>query len=248
METPIKQFMKAAHAIRLTDEAKSRMRQRLTAHMRAHPLPVLSPYQRFIGAVSPFMHLPRVPVFALALMLVLVTAFGSATTFAAEGSLPGDPLYLLKVNVIEPVRGLLAVSTEAKTAWRVSVAEARLNEVEALASTQRLTIDEGKRSRERFDSSLQAVQSNIEKLSHENPEKASAINASFTASLNAHKENLDTIAIAASSTNTIEVRAFADHLRRQVDTTLGATTTTPDTSRSNRNNVKTRENRTEEKR
>lgn len=213
MKTPIEQFIDETNAIRLSGEEKARIHSRLVAHMRANPIPakpVATPYQSFFGVLSPFAFLLRMPVAALA--LILLVTVGGATTFAAQGALPGNPLYPLKVRVIEPVKGLMAVSAEEKAAWQVSLVEARVSEVEQLALKAKLTPEEGLKSQERFDRSLQTARETIQRLSEDNPNEAKKIEDSFTVSLDVHEDTLDRFGDSASS-NAREARAFADHMR-----------------------------------
>src|SRR3989344_3616455 len=49
--------------------------------------------------------------------LVIALMLGGGVSFAAEGSLPGDALYPVKVSVNEEVRGAITVGAEAKAEW-----------------------------------------------------------------------------------------------------------------------------------
>jgi hypothetical protein len=70
---------------------------------------------------------------ALAALVLLVSTGG--VSIAAERALPGDFLYSLKVNMNEGVRGLVAVTPEAKAKFALEVTDRRLKEA-ALLSTQ----------------------------------------------------------------------------------------------------------------
>lgn len=74
---------------------------------------------------------------ALALFLIV----GSGVTYAAEGTLPGDTLYPLKVNFTEEVRSAFTFSKESEASWKTRRAERRLEEAEKLAAEGRLTAD-----------------------------------------------------------------------------------------------------------
>lgn len=212
MKNPIDQFIKSAREVRLTDEAKGRTRSNLLAHMRVNPVRVISPY------VSVFSSMFSRPVLALGVFL-LVT-LGGATTFAASGALPGEPLYPIKVNVIEPIKGFaVAVSPEEKAKWQVSLAEERVREVEQLATKERMTTEEGMRSRERFDDSIKEARETIKKLSKDNPDAAAELEASFTTSIISHENNLRALGSAASSTNAQEADEFAEYIRTSAFTT-----------------------------
>lgn len=220
-------FIKSIREVRLSDGAAKRMRERLITHMRGHPVsvrPIQSPYQRFLGALSPMASF-RVPSMAIAVILLIT--LGGATTFAATRALPGDPFYPLKVKVIEPAKGLLAVSPEEKARWQVSLIETRIQEVEQLALKERLTQDEGEKSRERFDRHAQAVEASIKILSQNNPRVASEIETSLTKSLTKHEDELKKFAAEASSTSRTEAHSFADHIKTETSDIQDVASTTP---------------------
>lgn len=203
------QFTKSLAQVTLTPEARARMRGRLEAHLKEHPAAIHSPYARFFATASPFTAWLRTPVVAgLALMVIA----GGATTLAAQGSLPGDTLYPVKVGVLEPARGLFALTPESQVAWNVARTETRLVEVEKLAEKGTLTPEEDATSKGGFDSSVQAARSSIEALAHKNPEAAAQADASFAVSLGSHKKKLLMLGSRASTTEDATVRAFAEHI------------------------------------
>lgn len=213
---PIKHITDSAQDIRLSGEASSRIRARLLTHMRENPVqPMLvhSPYQRLFIR-SPFMALLRKPV-AVLMVLVLVS-LGGASTYAAAGALPGEPLYAVKVKVLEPVKGFLAITSEAKAELNASLAVTRVKEVEALAAKEQLTPEQGIQSQNGFDHSLGKARATIEKLSQDNPKAAAKLEEALTASLDAHEVTLTAFGGVATSTNATEARTFANHIKNKV--------------------------------
>jgi hypothetical protein len=75
-----------------------------------------------------------VPAFAV--LLILVSTGG--VSIAAEHALPGDSLYSLKLNLNEQVRGLAAITPEAKAKFALEVTDRRLKEAALLSSQGRL--------------------------------------------------------------------------------------------------------------
>lgn len=210
MKNPTDQLIQNANDIRLSGEAKERIRAGLIVHMRAHP-PIQSPYQRFFSMLSPYASKLRMPVTALSFILVIT--LGSASTFAAD-ALPGDLFYPFKVSVIEPVKGLLAVTPEAQTEFRISLIETRIHEVERLAMKEELTPEENVKSQVRFDDSLQESERTIANLSLKNPEAAAKIEVSLEESLNKRADDLNQIVgVTASSSIAFEVHSFANHIQ-----------------------------------
>ncbi|MDO8575741.1 MAG: DUF5667 domain-containing protein, partial [bacterium] len=74
------------------------------------------------------------PAFAAVLVLVV----GGGTAAPAEGALPGDILYPVKVHVNEEMRATLTVSPKAKAEWAVDRAGRRLEEAATLALSGKL--------------------------------------------------------------------------------------------------------------
>lgn len=73
-----------------------------------------------------------------ALAVLVIIAVGAGTSLAAEGSLPGDLLYPVKVKINEPVREAVTVSPVRKAHWEEEKINRRLEEAEALAGQKRL--------------------------------------------------------------------------------------------------------------
>lgn len=87
-----------------------------------------------------FRHSRLVPAIAL----VLIVALGTGTSFAAEGAVPGDLLYPVKIKINEPVRNIVKLTPEARAHWEEEKINRRLKEAETLATREEL--DEKTRS------------------------------------------------------------------------------------------------------
>lgn len=144
-------------------------------------------------------------VFASALVLTLT---GASVSYAAEGALPGDLLYTIKVTVNEEVRGTMAISPDAKAAWEARRAERRLEEAEKLVSEgkfgaeTRATIEEG------FAAHAERLENHI---SNSETDRGAEINSEFETSLRAHERILSTLA---------EKTKNKDDKRKEVDSIL----------------------------
>lgn len=114
---------------RLSAEERLSLKREFSAYLRARPAqerPVASPYFTFL----------RSPVFAsLAVFFVL-----GGTVYAAEGSLPNDPLYALKTEVIEPfVVSMTPLAGVSEGDAHTKLVERRLEEAEKLVGRSELT-------------------------------------------------------------------------------------------------------------
>lgn len=190
-----------AEKIRLTDAERAQMRGRLLATMDAHAAPAVSPYFSLLSFVSARAFVP-----ALALLLVV----GSATAYAAEGSLPGDILYPVKVGISEPVRGALAVSDESKAAVHAEFAERRLIEAETLAAKGVLTVEAKQQLEESFERHADEVDRIVEKIEEAGVIATTDISASFASNIAAHHQVIAELGDESDNAETKrESRAFA---------------------------------------
>ncbi|OGG57052.1 hypothetical protein A3D71_02740 [Candidatus Kaiserbacteria bacterium RIFCSPHIGHO2_02_FULL_55_20] len=123
---------KAGEEISLTNAERVQMRRTLHSYMEMKPLRT--------SASAPVMTFGWLftmrPVAAVLVLAVFVSSAG--VSYASENALPGDVLYPIKIRVNEPVKGALAVSASAKTAWAMDVAGERVKEAATLAAEGRL--------------------------------------------------------------------------------------------------------------
>src|ERR1700722_4909825 len=101
--------------VALSELEKNQMRGSLQAFINDHPARV--PFSmRFRAGITELFsssgstRTRRWGSVALASMLVLI--LGPSTSFAAETSLPGNPLYPIKINVEEPIQGAFATTPQ----------------------------------------------------------------------------------------------------------------------------------------
>lgn len=123
---------------KLTPEERAKMHSVLSEYVRMKPprTAVPSPISYGFLSVIGTQLLRPAGAFMMAAM-VLVFGFGTAT-YAAEGALPGDTLYPLKTQVLEPARVALAPTPEARAQAHMTIAETRITEAAALAQKGRL--------------------------------------------------------------------------------------------------------------
>lgn len=126
--------------MRLNHSEKSALFRRIENRINQNPIyhrPVKSPWYKAVEvfAVSNIGYIT-----AAAFVVCLV---GVNTLFAVEKSLPGDSLYSLKVDVIEPLKYTMAIGPVAKANVEVDNVVNRLKEAEALESQGRLSTSSG---------------------------------------------------------------------------------------------------------
>jgi hypothetical protein len=78
------------------------------------------------------------PAYASAFAAVLIAALGTGTAYAAQGALPGDLLYPVKININERVEVKLALGDTAKAQAEAALAGRRVSEAQELEAEGRL--------------------------------------------------------------------------------------------------------------
>ncbi len=132
----LEKIQKLKKEVRLTESSRDAGRHHLAILMSQNPLPEAPEginIRHFI-----FMRNLRFYLAATGMILILG---GTATSLAAERSLPGDSLYSLKIGLTEPLREALAFSKSSELNWQIEKMGRRLEEAEKLAVLGRLDED-----------------------------------------------------------------------------------------------------------
>ncbi len=196
-KTPLTNLQTTAYKISLTNVEREAMRARLME--RVHGAPQASPVRSQPGLFYFFS--PQMAMSFAAFMLVLVG--GSATAFAAKGSLPGDALYVVKTKISEPIKGALAFSTEDKIRFHTDLAQIRIEEAEVLASENRLDTKAAAELESGLDLALAKRNELAAKYEAEEPEESGKL-ARLDTTIVAHSDILVQLGAESSSTTTRE--------------------------------------------
>ncbi len=132
MKTP-EQQLNHLHTLRLSTEARSRMRAELSSYSDLHAVPARGSSAAPLSLPVFFAGFQSRMFAGLTAMLVLVLGVGG-TAYASSDSLPGDTLYSIKVNVAEPVQTVLIPTDSGRATWHAILAERRLEEAAQLAA------------------------------------------------------------------------------------------------------------------
>ncbi|MGH7936061.1 MAG: DUF5667 domain-containing protein [Chthoniobacterales bacterium] len=203
-----------AQGARLSQGEKQRMRVRLYEAMRSPTLAVPDIVaQKVPSPFNSFQFFVRVRVM-VPLAALLIVVMGSGTALAAQGALPGDPLYAVKINVNEAVQVALATTPQAKAQVNAQIATTRLQEAEDLAAAGTLTASTSAQLAQNFDQHAQAAQTITDSLQAQDPASAAQISAQLDSSLSAHTAILAQLGDDSNSTTTMqESRTLADNVR-----------------------------------
>lgn len=193
MEKIREQFKKIVEGVMLSRDEKADMRTALREYMQFRPVRAGVPSADAPTATIWWWQRVRVQSVGAALAVLLVFS-GAGVSFAAEGALPGDALYPVKVSVNEEVRGALAFSAEEKAEWSAQRAERRLEEAAQLAASGGLDEETENELAARFAQHTDAATTAVLDVEKERgSDDALALVAEFEARLEAHREVLTSV-------------------------------------------------------
>jgi hypothetical protein len=210
----IEDFKNEGLRVRLTMQEKATLRARLSERMMLNPAsPVLrSPYHFFV-----FNRAVLQRTFAAVVFFVFVLGSGG-TSYAAQGALPGDVLYAIKIHVNELVETKLATTQVAKAEVQAVLAERRVEEAQTLASRGMLTEVAATELQIRFDEHATAAQSLTKELAAIDPGAAAQIGTQFSSSLAANDAVLVSLGEQSQNEETKNTaRVLSERVRAQKD-------------------------------
>ena len=189
MQHETKHIFTKAKDISLSKEEKELLRARINNFVAAHPpklgasIAGASPRQWFTSweMLSVVAAHARMPI-AIALILVI----SGGTALAAQGALPGDPLYAVK-NLTETIESKVAVGAKASAEVEVKHALARLSEAETLAAQGKLDEKRTAQVKERLGADLAAMNESVVALEAKgDAEGAARVSGRFAEGLGEH--------------------------------------------------------------
>ena len=131
----------------------------------------------------------------IAIIIAILIAGGAGVSFVADGALPGDSLYPIKVNINEEVRSAFALSAETQAEIEISRADRRIAEAEELAAEGRFDQNAKASVEEQFTAHVEAFERQLVRLEErEDLEAAAEITGHFEAMLRAHERILARLA------------------------------------------------------
>ncbi|MBI5469833.1 hypothetical protein HY968_00725 [Candidatus Kaiserbacteria bacterium] len=200
MNDPFDTQFEPLKKLRLTNQERVSMRNHVHAYMREHVarIPFIIRVQDLFTnwrASRSGKHVTLQMHPALA-SLVMVFFVGIGTSYAAESSLPGDPLYAVKTQVNEKVRGALASSETAKLDWSAQLTNRRFQEAEALAAEGRLTPETRTKIENGLAVASEDFDANLAGLGAEKAGDAEDAATDLDANISAHADVLAALSVA----------------------------------------------------
>lgn len=146
----------------------------------------------------------------------LVATFLLMTTgisFAAEGAVPGEALYPVKVHVNEEIISALTIGSEAQTEWELERVERRLEEVTTLASRGELTPERSEEVRLQLDSQVARATEAVDGTDETDVVVVAKVSSQLENTLDAHETILVSFAVE-NDAQSEEVELLASVLRK----------------------------------
>ncbi len=118
---------------------------------------------------------------------IFIIFVGGSVSVVADNSMPGDPLYPIKISFNEKVKGSMIKNPEDKISYQKTLIDNRLNEIKTLAASKTLTKAKQETAQRALDTHIQALS---DQLSNAKPDEALKVTASLEQSLKTQKEDL----------------------------------------------------------
>ena len=187
-------FVSKLGQIKLSPTEAQEMRERLIAYSNlhsvpeaVHALPVRSIYFSYLTSSSRFL--------TASALIILILVSGTGVSYAAENTLPGQPLYGVKVAIVEPIQGALITTTAGQANWQNELTERRLTEASTLAAQNNLSSSTQEYLAEAVSTHVALAQEDAASLADTgNGDAALAVRSDLDASLSAHADLLASVA------------------------------------------------------
>lgn len=210
----------AKKIIFLKKEEKESVRLNLIAFMHENPAinskPTHDGYQYLANWASLFRSKRIVLRYVLAMSCTVLLLGVSGISFAANGSLPGDLLYPVKVGVNEKVLSFLLLSGEAKAKYDVHLAKLRLEEGEKAAVGKKLNDQTRSKIESLFNEHIDNAKKHLSGAK-DHAELSAKINSDLEASLNAHAQILNQLVNRDGDNNAKNVQSILSEVQTKTD-------------------------------
>lgn len=227
-------FTKEAQKVHLTARERDILRERIISYMEYHPLhmpAVQNVYSfqyydrvlRMVGAFGSWTMRARALAGAAALFIFI------AIPVAAEQSLPGDALYLVKVRLNEGIRAQLTFSPYEKMQWETKRIERRVAEARLLAQEGNLTEEKEEVLEATAREHASSFQAQLAEMRVEDEDGAALAEVALESALDVQSAMLASeadVQAFSTTTNGGSVNGLAEIVRTaRADVASGATTT-----------------------
>lgn len=163
-DTEVKQFFSSLRRVSLPQEVRVSQRRKLMLLVKQESsLGYLERAGHSFRTTFKSLSLQR--TFSGSFSLVAAILLIPGIAFASEQSLPGDVLYPLKTELVEPLRGIFTYGEEASALWHSKLIARRVSEVDTLAQAERLNDTIKERVEAELNEHGGQIQTSIEQFS-----------------------------------------------------------------------------------
>ena len=227
------EYFKKLGAMRLSEAARERITDNLSNYIAFHAVDQdvrmvdeSRLTQQVPHGTSLLIRIFTIRIPTMAAFLILALLVGGGTSYAAQGSLPGEILYPVKVNVNENVETALALTPQAEAKTQASLVTTRLNEAATLAAEGKLNASTSAQLNNNLQRHYEAAQKASDKAAaNGNLAAAAEAHATLAGSLNTYATVLDNLNTQVhgneGQTFVAKLNAYADALD-QASTTVHA--------------------------
>ena len=154
-------LLSSAQSMKLTSLEKGHAFDRIFRYMQSRP--VGTPLNEPSSSLWYWCSMHRLT--ATVLIIALLVSSGGGLTYAAEGSMPDDLLYPVKVSFSEPLSEFIAWTPEEKARVRLKHLRRRLTETGHLSRQTDLPSVHAERMQERLSSAIAGFEEKLQELS-----------------------------------------------------------------------------------
>ncbi len=214
------EYLKQLETLKLSESSKTRMRQELSAFADFHAVRVAEDVRSIekvqSNSVFTLFTTTYTRIMKATLLIALLVGTGG-TSFAAQGAVPGDLLYPVKVHVNETVRSAFAVSANAEAELQAQLLGERLEEAQKLAARGEL---EGEVASDAQMHITDQFQKTLAANAEADVQTQAAVRTSVTQALATF--NADLQAMRSSSVESDVVADYSSAITAKINALLGA--------------------------
>src|SRR3989338_1703285 len=210
-------IFKEIYKIKLEGSEKARIKMGIVNFMVRNQAP--NRYQSHRSNILTLFKFNQIKNMPILLALAILLSVG--TSVAAQSSLPGDPLYPVKINFNEEVRSWFAISKKAKANFNTELAAARLEEASQLAAENKLDAKTAAEVKANFKARTDAANRFIIELKTDGDTQAAAeALADLGSALEAHAQVL--AQLSASGATKAEIKQKVEEIRTEIRKEINA--------------------------
>ncbi len=215
MKNNIDKIIESAKQVSLSKDEKVLMREKISKYIDSTPLPSPFVMKEKVGRLSEYNNIKLFNLFTLKqtyimpIVLFILLSLGAGTSVAAQGSLPGDVLYPIKIHLNENIEGFATISSKGDAEVALKQAIRRLEEAESLEARGSLSEERALEIRGNFSREVESMNKRLAKIAEKGDSKSrDEVNDRFEKEIDDHFRTF--IIITGDGTTTTP---FADIIR-----------------------------------